>query len=257
VTRAPGVKESRLSRPGWKILGVLLLVGLVMAAAWGTRAGARSMAFFRVRAVEVKGTQYLRPDEIVGLLAVDTLASLWDDLEPLRRRVSNHPQVASVSIARKMPGTLVVTVEENLPVALVPTPKGLLPYDSLGKQLPIDPSRQRLDLPVVATRDPILLKLVGAIRSLEPSLFARVEEVRRTGRQEIQLTLSPISEEATAESGDSLSARRPSVRVRATTGLSVARLADIFPVESDLARRKSRVDELDLRYRDQVIARLQ
>ena len=251
------VKETRLSRPGWKILGVLLLLGLLMAAAWGTRAGARSMAFFRVRAVEVKGTQYLRPEEIVAMLAVDTLASLWGDIEPLRRRISNHPQVSSVAIARKMPGTLVVTVRENVPVALVPTAKGLLPYDSLGKQLPIDPSRQALDLPVVATRDPILLKLVGAIRSLEPQLFARVEEVRRTGKQEIQLTLSPVRGEVTAESSDSIPLHRASLRVRAMTGLSVARLADIFPVESDLARRKARVDELDLRYRDQVIARLQ
>ncbi len=251
------MNESRLSRPGWKILGVLVLVGLVMAAAWGTRAGARSMAFFRVRAVEVKGTQYLRADEIVAMLAVDTLASLWDDIEPLRRRISNHPQVASVGISRKMPGTLVITVAENLPVALVPTPKGFLPYDSLGKQLPIDPSRQLLDLPVVATRDPILLKLVGAIRTLEPSLFARVEEVRRAGAHEIQLTLSGIPGSATTDSSDSIPVRRPSVRVRATTGLSVARLADIFPVESDLARRRAPVDELDLRYRDQVIARLQ
>jgi hypothetical protein len=47
------------------------------------------------------------------------------------------------------------------------------------------------------------------------------------------------------------------VRVRALTGLSVVRLADIFPVESDLARRQARVEELDLRFRDQVIARLQ
>jgi len=40
-------------------------------------------------------------------------------------------------------------------------------------------------------------------------------------------------------------------------GVSVARLADIFPVESDLLRRRANVAELDLRYRDQVIARLQ
>jgi len=35
------------------------------------------------------------------------------------------------------------------------------------------------------------------------------------------------------------------------------RLAEIFPVEADLARRQARVAELDLRFRDQVIARLQ
>jgi hypothetical protein len=39
--------------------------------------------------------------------------------------------------------------------------------------------------------------------------------------------------------------------------VTVSRLADIFPVEHDLARRQARVAEIDLRYRDQVIARLQ
>jgi hypothetical protein len=47
------------------------------------------------------------------------------------------------------------------------------------------------------------------------------------------------------------------MRLRIPVGLSVDRLADIFPVENDLARRQLHVGELDLRYRDQVIARLQ
>ena len=249
--------ESRLSRPGWRFLGILLLLALLMAAAWGTRTGARKMAFFRVRAVEVRGATYLSPDEIVARLQVDTLVSLWDDIEPLRRRLQGHPQISSVEIARRMPGTLVVTVEENLPIALVAGPKGLVPHDSLGKQLPIDPTRRALDLPVVATGDPVLLKLVGAIRSLEPELFARIEEVRRTGRQEIQLTLAGLTTESGAAADTAAPARTGTLRVRAHAGLSVTRLADIFPVESDLARRKLRVEELDLRYRDQVIARLQ
>jgi cell division protein FtsQ len=215
------------------------------------------MAFFRVRAIEVRGAHYLRPEDIIARLRVDTLASLWDDLEPLRRRMASHPQVSSVSIARKMPGTLVVTLSENLPVALVTTGKGLQPYDSLGMQLPIDPTRQVVDLPVVATNDPVLLKLVGAIRSAEPRLFERIEEVRRTGRDEILLTLSDEPVRNGAVPGPGSSARPKVLRVRALTGLSVVRLADIFPVESDLARRQARVEELDLRFRDQVIARLQ
>jgi cell division protein FtsQ len=215
------------------------------------------MAFFRVRAIEVRGAQYLRPDEIVARLRVDTSASLWDDLEPLRRRMSAHPQVSSVAIGRRMPGTLVVTIEENLPVALVASPSGLLPYDSLGRQLPIDPSGQGIDLPVVATRDPILLKLVGAIRSAEPQLFARLEEVRRTGKEEIEITLSRNPAENAPGSGDSAPNQPKALRVLALAGLSVVRLADIFPVESDLARRQARAAEIDLRYRDQVIARLQ
>jgi hypothetical protein len=139
-------------------------------------------------------------------------------------------------------------------VALIQTSTGLLPYDSLGKQLPIDPARTSLDLPIVATADPVLLKLVGAIRAAEPRVFDRIEEVRRTGRDEVLLSLSrrtsPIPGRNGAVQGETL-------RIRVPIGLSVERLADIFPVETDLARRQAQVSELDLRYRDQVIARLQ
>ena len=251
------MRESRLSRPGWRLLGILVLLAIVMATAWGTRTGARKMAFFKVRAVEVNGARYIAPDEIVARLRIDTLASLWDDIEPLRQRLEDHPQISAVQISRKMPGTLVVTVEENLPVALVATPRGLVPYDSLGKALPIDPATQSLDLPVVATGDPVLLKLVGAIRAQDPELFARVEEVRRAGRNEIQLSLAGIMSEPAGGVDSAARPRTRYLRVRALPGLSVTRLADIFPVESDLARRQLRVEELDLRYRDQVIARLQ
>ena len=249
--------RERLRKPGWKILGALFLVALIMAAGWGVRAGARQMAFFRVRTVEIRGTRYLQPNEIVSRLQIDTLASLWDDLEPLRQRVRRHPQVSDVRIERRLPGTLVVIVQENLPVALIQTAAGLLPFDSLGRQLPIDPSRTNLDLPIVASTDPVLLKLVGAIRTTEPRVFARIEEARRTGRDEILLTLAPRAEDASGAASSSASSPRKSVRVRVPLGLSVERLADIFPVESDLARRQARVGEIDLRYRDQVIARLQ
>jgi cell division septal protein FtsQ len=250
------ISSERLQRPGWKILGVLFLLALMMAAAWGTRAAARQMAFFRVRTVEIRGVRYLQPNDIVSRLHIDTVASLWDDLEPYRQRIRLHPQVSQVRITRRMPGTLVVTIQENLPIALIQTAAGLLPFDSLGRQLPIDPARTTLDLPIVATADPVLLKLVGAIRAEEPRLFARIEEVRRTARDEILLTLSRGSA-ATSIAGDTAALEHRTLRVRIPIGLSVERLADIFPVETDLDRKQLKVGELDLRYRDQVIARLQ
>ena len=245
------IPRERLGKPGWKLLGALFLVALIVAAAWGTRAAARRMAFFRIRSVEVRGAHYLQANEIISRLKVDTLASLWDDLTPYRDRIRGHPQVSDVTVGRKLPGTLVVSIKENLPVALIQTPAGLLPYDSLGKQLPIDPARTNLDLPIVATDDPVLLKLVGAIRATEPRVFPRIEEVRRTGRDEILLTLTRVAVAA------GVAPERGTLLVRVPVGLSVERLADIFPVETDLARRQARVGELDLRYRDQVIARLQ
>jgi len=247
----------RLHRPGWKMLGGIFLVAVIMAAAWGVRSAARQMAFFRVRSVEVRGVRYLQPNEVLTRLKVDTLMSLWDDLEPLRERVRHHPQVSDVTITRRLPGTLVVTIQENQPVALVQSSTGLVPYDSVGHVLPIDPARINLDLPIVATSDPVLLKLVGAIRYTVPRVFSRIEEVRRTGRDEILLTLSRSDVQHARAAGDTAASNGGTVRVRIPLGLSVERLADIFPVENDLARRQVHVGELDLRYRDQVIARLQ
>jgi cell division septal protein FtsQ len=156
-----------------------------------------------------------------------------------------------------LPGTLVVTIQENQPVALIQGTSGLVPYDSVGHVLPIDPARTNLDLPIVATSDPVLLKLVGAIRYTVPRVFSRIEEVRRTGRDEILLTLSRSQSQRTRAVGDTTAFNSGPMRVRIPLGLSVERLADIFPVENDLARRQAHVGELDLRYRDQVIARLQ
>ena len=250
------IPRERLHKPGWKILGALFLIGVIMGAGYGVRAAGREMAFFRIRKVEIRGAKYLSTNEVLSRLKVDTLASLWDDLEPYRERVRHHPQVADVKISRRLPGTLVVNITENPPVALIQTSTGLTPFDSSGKQLPIDPTRTSLDLPIVATGDPVLLKLVGSIRATEPRVFARIEEVRRTGRDEILLTLSSSPDSAERVKSFPTAGSR-TIRVRVPVGLPAERLADIFPVESDLARRQLHVDELDLRYRDQVIARLQ
>jgi cell division protein FtsQ len=39
--------------------------------------------------------------------------------------------------------------------------------------------------------------------------------------------------------------------------VTLERLAEIEPVQADLERKQLRASEIDLRYRDQVIARLQ
>jgi cell division septal protein FtsQ len=249
-------KKSRFSKPGWKIIGGLLLVGIILAAGHYTLIGLRAMAFFRVRTIEIRGTHYLQPTEIVARMHVDTLRSLWDDVRPLENRIRPHPQVSDVKITRRLPGTLVVTLRENLPVALIPTATGLQPYDSLGRELPIDPLRTDLDLPVIASPDPAMLRLLGEIRRLDLPMYQRVSEVKRTGRNDLLLILTS-SFSRLASPLDSTAPEQGVLRVRAPVGVTVDRLTDIFPVESDLVARQARIGELDLRYRDQVIARIQ
>ena len=197
------------------------------------------MDFFRLKSVAVEGTRYLSADAVMRRLGVDTTRSVWDDTGPLIERLKSMPQISHVEINRRLPGTLVVTIRENLPIALAPSPRGLEPVDSAGRVLPIDPSVADIDLPIANQRDKAVLSLLAQARAGNPMVYHRISEISRDGKDGIVIQLTPA------------------LRVRALLGVSVERLSDIFPVESDLIRRRANVAELDLRYRDQVIARLQ
>jgi len=227
------VGRSRLKR-GAVALGVLVL----LASPWWARLIASQLSFFRVRRVEIVGVRYLAPSDILARLRVDTTRSVWDDPTPLEQRVAAHPQVASVSIGRKLPGTLVVNVVENMPIAMVSTETGFLVFDERGRQLPLDPSKVPVDLPIAARRDTALFRLLARVKSERPNVYSRLDDVARVGDREVLLHFKTL-------------------QVRAMLDVTPDRLAEIFPVEADLAKRQARVAELDLRFRDQVIARLQ
>ena len=233
------VGRTRLRRGA---IGVAVIAGLTLP--WWGRFIASQLSFFRVRRVEIVGVRYIPPSEILSRLRVDTTQSVWVDPRPLESRVAAHPQVSNVSISRKLPGTLVVNVVENLPVALVSTEAGFLAFDARGRQLPLDPSRVPVDLPIAARRDTALFRLLATVRAERPRVFARISDVRRMGDREVMLHFEALSV-------------RETLPVRAMLDVTPDRLAEIFPVEADLAKRQARVAELDLRFRDQVIARLQ
>jgi cell division protein FtsQ len=205
---------------------------------WGPRLLA-TLDFFRVRKIEVLGLRYTPPAEVLTRLRMDTTHSVWEPLEPLGARVAAHPQIERAVVTRKLPGTLVVDVTERRPVALVSVGPVLRAVDERGVVLPLDPSRTPVDAPIVSAppRETGVYHLLGAMQRDAPRLYARVSAIRSAGSGELLVQLAGLP-------------------VRTLTTVTLARLGDIEPVERDLARRQLRAAELDLRYRDQVIARL-
>lgn len=227
-------------------IGAGLAVLAIVASPWWGRALLRRLDFFRVRRVEIDGARYVSPDEIVSRLRIDTTQSLFDDVGPLEKRVRQHPSVRDVRIERKLPGTLFVRITENPPVAFVQAASGLVAVDASGRSLPVDPATADVDLPVLAVRDTLALRVLGEIRENLPALFARIGEVKRFPRGTSFYLLFRLTE----------SPNNPAHDVLSMGDITADRLSDIVPVEQDLARRNLRATELDLRFRDQVIARL-
>jgi cell division protein FtsQ len=222
----------------WRSVLVAAAVIAAGSAPWWGRHILRGMAFFRVRSVEVDGAQYLAARDVVARMGIDSTANVWDDDRPVANRLHAMPMVKSVRITRKLPSTLVVHLIEQPPVALVPGSTGLRAFDGRGNALPIDPTRVDLDLPIASGPDPAILRMLDAARRALPALYGRISGVRRSSDGDLVITLLDM-------------------RVIAPSNVDAQRLADVLPVMADLARRHARADELDLRYRDQVVARLQ
>jgi cell division protein FtsQ len=230
----PAAPEAAVKRvkPGWVLVALVVATMGFTVPWWGRR-----LDFFRVHTVEVRGTRYARPSEIVKRLGIDTTFSVWGPLDTLARRAERHPQVRVARVRRLLPGTLVVEVEENEPVALVPAGKGMRAYDEGGNVLPLDPTRVDTDLPIAEREDTVLFHLLADLRATDPVLFARVSEVRVATGGEFRFLIDDLP-------------------VRFPRGQGVERFEGLSSVLRDLASRGIVPLELDVRFKDQVIARL-
>jgi cell division septal protein FtsQ len=219
-------------RLGLQVLAALLTVGLVWLAAPKIL---HRLDFFRIRRVEIAGLQYLAPAKVIAVLKLGSEASVFDDLAAAGDRLRGLPGVASAVVRHRLPGTLEIEVVEAVPVALAPGTGGMALLDSSGKVLPFDPAASAPDLPIAASADARVARVLASVQEHDPVLFARVRTAWRI-RDDVLLDVDGhrfwFGPEVTAED------------IRA-----------VMAVAQDLARQGRKYHELDGRYAGQVIVR--
>ncbi|HCR04394.1 MAG TPA: hypothetical protein DIU18_04335 [Gemmatimonadetes bacterium] len=234
---------------GW--LSAAVLLGWGLSWAMPRIPGALDdLDWFRVRNLRVEGLRYLSTTEVKLTAAVPEATNLWDDTAPVAARLRAHPLIRAVEVSRRLPGTLVVEVEERVPVGLVPTPT-LQPVDRDGHRLPLDPSRRSLDLPVIrpghAVRGAPAPAAIAAaageaarLAEVDPTFWAGISAVTEVGLRDVVL-----------EWGD------PAVRLHYRIPLSQVRMREALAVLADAADRAGGhlPATLDLRFTDQVVVR--
>ena len=222
----------RLTKPGWKLLAA---AALVVVARFGVPPLLRELDFFRVRRVEIAGLQYLDPAKVVAALRLSPRASVFDDPAPLARRVLAMPGVTSAEVGRRLPGTLEVTLQEAIPVALASRGNGLALLDARGRVLPFDPLVSAPDLPLAANGDAAVAGVLARVRDIDPTFFARIGAAWRVGPDVV------------LEVGGR--------RFWFGAQVSAEEIRGVMAVEQALARTGRTYVELDGRFAGQVIVR--
>jgi hypothetical protein len=227
------VASGRLSRPGWKILGGLAVAALV---GWGFPRLLGDSEFFRVRRLEIRGLEHLPATAVAEALPLESVVSVFDDLGPIEAAAESIPGLEEVRVGRRLPGTIVVTVREVPPVALVMSRGRLRLVEEHGRVLPFDPSFSAPDLPVIrGAPDSMVTQLLARVREADPTFFGRVETAWRIGPD---VALS-VEKQRYLFQPDS-----PAEVIRA-----------VMLVEQDLTQRGRRWAELDGRFSGQVVVR--
>jgi len=192
----PDKRRSR--RTGWVVLA-LSLATLMGGLSQSPRL-LRRMDTFRVRQVEVRGTRWLAPDEVLAVSGVGEHSSVFDSPDAWLAALEQHPMIAGVRIERRLPSTVRIVVTETQSVAFVRAGT-LLPVSGAGRVLPIAPEQARLDLPIMMS--PVAVDDSGyidsdaraAVRALErmqaqePALAAAVSEFAGDGALRLLLRL--------------------------------------------------------------------
>lgn len=222
----------RLTRPGWIVLGLVVLAGVFWFAVPPV---ARSMDFFRVRRIEFTGIRNLTPRDLLTEAKLPAGTSVFDDFTRFTEAVGEVPGVLEVSVGRRLPGTLRVRIVEARPVALVREDRGMSLIDARGSMLPFDPTVSAPDLPVMLRADTLVAGLLGRLRELDPRLFKRTAAAWRR-KDHVVLDVE-------------------GARVLFLPDATVEAMAAVNAVVEDLARLGQTYEELDARYRRQVVVR--
>lgn len=220
------------------------LPAALSAPLWGPRLLERT-PWFRVERVEVAGARMVAPHEVLAASGIRLGESVWREPDAWAAALRLHPGVEDARVVRRLPATLRVEVTEKRPVGLVEAGT-LHPVTARGEVLPVDPARVPVDLPLVRAAERevgALAAEVGRLGQLDPGLFARVSEVRWSGKETLLLSVSA-----------------PDARVLLPAGAGPERLRQLRAALEDVERRAPPGADagpvrIDLRFRDQVVVR--
>ncbi len=242
----------RSTRTRWLL--VALAAAFITTAAAGAPTVLRRFDSFQVDHVSIRGTRYLAADVALAQSGITRKSNVFDDFEPWRQRLLQHPMILAARIERRLPGTILIAITETEPVALARTPD-LTPVDARAKALPIDPGTADLDLPVLsmsshqnargdftdrATRQ--VVSILALLQQRDARLYSWISQAGPMPDHGVRLELrSPAGAQALV-SGEARALRLPELQIA---------LADLA-VRGEL----SRLQRIDARFHDQIVVAL-
>jgi cell division protein FtsQ len=234
-----------------RLLFSVTTLALVLAAAAASPRALRHVDGFRVRQVDVRGSQYLAPREAVQASGITTSSNLFDDVSPWKDALEKHPLIAEARIDRVLPNTVRLRITEVQPIALLAGADAdgdagvsLRAVSADGVILPIDLSKADLDLPVVSASAGAadVLRFLASIRAADFAVYDWISDAATDGHAGVRTRLrAPAAAEALFP-----------------VDLPETQLKQLKTAIADLVAREEigQLVSIDARFKDQIVTKL-
>ena len=228
---------------------VMVVMAALGASIPEVYSGLQGSDLFKLQEITVIGGRLLVPEEVVARSGLNHGANLFEtNLKTATDSIVSHPLVRSALLLRRPPDSLVISVEERVPIALVSTSEGLLGFDqdAVSFELPNVP----FDLPIVTGFDAVLAdstlsefavrhgvaRLIETAQTVQPKFWSRVSEVCLLD----------------AEEGDLILADGMTLKIRLDQIVDQIQNYRAFIASGDILSED--LAYIDLRYANQVVA---
>ena len=250
-----GRARRRRSRPRAEYLPVLVYAVIAAALTAGVAAGIHWLFVsprFAVTEIDVRGASRLPVERIVEAADVPAGLSLFRvDPTAVAARVAALPEVRRVDVVRELPNRLAIVVEERRPFTLVHS--GRLHWiDEEGRTVGEERRAVVSAMPLITgLSDDEIASMRTAPTVRARGAIALIQTLLRSGSTLIE----EIAEIDVSRPEGPVLHTMDGVEVRLGTEEWSDRLARLEGVLAQVARDDTRVNVVDLRFRDQVVLR--
>lgn len=150
--------------------------------------------FFSLENIVITGNDHIATADLEGLLGVTRGTNLWQlDTGTLAQRLATHPLVAGAQVTRRWPHTLLVRIQERVPVALLVADGSFLLVDATGVVMERVSQAASLNLPLISGLDKVA-KIGPGSRIDNPALLAALavlQQVPATDLNQLREIVAP------------------------------------------------------------------
>ncbi|HEY4716976.1 MAG TPA: FtsQ-type POTRA domain-containing protein [bacterium] len=153
-----------LFRVSLQITGLVIFIALI----WGAYTFFLTSPYFAIKKIEVSGVRQVDRGDIEEFLSVTEGSNIFTaDVNALRQKVEAYPWIDKAEVTRILPDSILVEIEEHVPVALVSLQGGLYFLDSNAKVFKSVESGELVDFPVITSGNMSQLKLTDIQRAYD------------------------------------------------------------------------------------------